>query len=93
MPALGEPARARVVVGEPLDVVVERVDAGGGDDPRLAHRAAEEVLLAPRALDRLGRAREERAERAAEALREAERDGVEARADRRRARRRARRPR
>ena len=46
---LGEPPRARVVVREPLDVVVERVDPGRRDDPRLAHRAAEEVL-APRAL-------------------------------------------
>ena len=30
---LGEPPRASVVVREPLDVVVERVDAGRGDDP------------------------------------------------------------
>ena len=79
---LGE-ARARaaargVVVGEPLDVVVERVDAGRRDDPRLAHRAAEEVLQPPRLSHHLGRAGEQRAERAAEALREAERDGVEA---------------
>ena len=44
-PALGEPARAGVVVGEPLDVVLERVEAGRGDDPGLAHRAAEAVLL------------------------------------------------
>ena len=82
-PGLGEAAasrsRARVVVGEPLDVVVERVDAGGRDDPGLAHRAAEEVLLrARRAPDHLGRAGEHGAERAAEPLREAERDGVEA---------------
>ncbi len=84
VPALGEPARAGVVVGQPLDVVVEGVHAGGGDDPGLAHGAAEQVLLAPRALDRLGRAGEQRAERAAQALREAERHGVEVPADRRR---------
>ena len=70
--------RPRVVVGEPLDVVVERVDAGRGDDPRLAHRTAEEVLHAPRVRHHLGGAGEERAERAAETLRETERDGVEA---------------
>ena len=47
-----EPARAGVVVREPLDVVVERIDAGRCDDPGLPHRASEEVLLPPRALDR-----------------------------------------
>ncbi len=47
MPALGEPARALVVDGEPVDVVVEGVEPGGRDDPGLPHRAAEEVLLAP----------------------------------------------
>ena len=76
-----ERARAGVVVGETLDVVVERVDAGRGDDPRLAHRAAEEVLLAPGALDELLGACQERSERAAEPLRQAERDGVEAGGD------------
>ena len=78
---LGEQAGTRVVVGEPVDVVLERVDARRGDDPGLAHRAAEEVLLAPGALDQLARAREQRAERAAQALRETERDGVEAGGD------------
>ena len=45
---LGEPARVRVVVGEALDVVVERVEPRRGDDAGLAHRAAEEVLEPPR---------------------------------------------
>jgi hypothetical protein len=67
-----------VVVREPLDVVVERVDAGRRNDPRLAHRAAEEVLLAPRALHELVRAGEQRAKRTAETFREAERHRVEA---------------
>ena len=78
---LGERARASVVVREPLDVVVERVEAGRRDDPGLAHRAAEEVLLAPRALHQLARAGEQRPERAAEPLREAERHRVEAAGD------------
>ena len=51
-PALREPPRPQVVVRQAVDVVVERIDAGGRDDARLAHRAAEQVLLAPRALDR-----------------------------------------
>ena len=84
-PGLGEPERqppgAPVVVGEPVDVVVERVQAGGRDDPRLAHRAAEQVLQPPRVAHHLVTAGEHRAERAAEPLREAERDRVEARAD------------
>ena len=75
-PAFGEPPRAGVVVGEPLDVVVERVEPGGRDDPGLAHRAAEAVLLDPRAAISSARAGDQRAERAAEPLREAERDGV-----------------
>ena len=37
-------ARERVVVGEPLDVVVERVQRARGDDARLAHRAADICL-------------------------------------------------
>ena len=73
-----EPPRARVVVGEPVDVVIERVDAGRRDDPRLAHRAAEEVLEPRAPRHQLREPGDERAERAAEALREAERDRVEA---------------
>ena len=81
---LREGACASVVVGEPLDVVVERIQARGRDDPRLAHRAAEEVLLTPCALHQLARAGEQRPEWAAEPLRETERHGVEARGDLRR---------
>ncbi len=71
-----QPPRALVVVGEPLDVVVERVERRRGHDPRLAHRAAEAELLHPGALDQLGRAGEDGAERTAEPLREADRDRV-----------------
>src|SRR6478672_2619056 len=46
-PALGEPTGAGMVVRDPLDVVLERVDTGSGDDPGLAHRASEEVLATP----------------------------------------------
>ena len=42
-----KPLRAGVVVGEPLDVVVERVEARGSEDADLAHSAA--VALAPHA--------------------------------------------
>ena len=41
--ALCQPAGVGVVVGEALDVVVERVDAGRRDDARLPHAAAEQL--------------------------------------------------
>jgi hypothetical protein len=72
---------AGVIVGEPLDVMVERVDAGRGDDARLPHRAAEEVLAAPRLRHQLVRAGDQRAQRTAQPFREAERDRVERTAD------------
>src|SRR5207244_5352804 len=79
--ALAEPPGAGMVVREAVDVVVERIDARGRDDPRLAHRTAEEVLEPPRLPHPLARAGDQRAERAAEPLREAERDRVEATGD------------
>ena len=45
---LRERLRASVIVREPVDVVIERVQPGRGDDPGLPHRTPEEVLLAPR---------------------------------------------
>ena len=78
-----EPLGACVVVGEPFDVVIEGVDTRRGDDSRLTHGAAEEVLHAAGIRHHLGRAGKQRAEWAAETLRETERDGVETAADRR----------
>src|SRR5262245_6857307 len=66
--SLGKPLRACMIVGESRDVVVERVQHRGRGYSRLAKRAAEEELSLPRALDRLSRAGEDRAERAAEPL-------------------------
>ena len=74
--AFREPARPRVILGEPVDVVVEGVDAGGRDDPGLAHRPAEQVLEAPRLHHQLVGARDQGPERAAEPLGEAQRRGV-----------------
>ena len=48
--AVGEGACTRVVLGEPLDMVVERVEARGRDDAGLAHGPAEEMLVAARLL-------------------------------------------
>ena len=74
---LAEPPRAPVVVGEPVEVVVERVDAGGGHDAGLAHGAAEQELGSGAPSSSAPRTRHERAERAAEPLGQAEGDRVE----------------
>ncbi len=73
----GEPGRTGVVVGEPLDVVLERVQTGGREDADLAHPGA--VALAPDARlgHRVGGADEHRPDRRAQALGQADADGVE----------------
>ena len=50
---VGEPRGVGVVLGQPLDVVVERVQAARRDDARLAHRAADHLLVAPGLVDQL----------------------------------------
>src|SRR5438876_859976 len=80
---LGETLRARVVVREPIDVMVERVEHRRRRDARLTERAAEQELPLPRPLDELGRAREHGAEGTAEPFREADRDRVRERGPRR----------
>ena len=74
---LAESARVRMVLGEPVDVVIERVEASGRDDSRLAHRPSEEMLEPARLRHALVRPGDDRPKRTAEALREAERDRVE----------------
>src|SRR5215208_5771462 len=66
--AFGEALGTGVILGEAIDVVVERVQRGGRNDAGLPHRAAEKELLPPRQLDALRRRSENGAERAAEAL-------------------------
>ena len=66
--ALADDARVHVVVGEALDVVFERVDAGGREDAGLAHRAAEHPAVAHERVDVLRAAGHHRAGRAAEPL-------------------------
>ena len=57
-----------VVLGQAADVVLQSVDAGRGDDPRLAHRAAELVLEAQGFGDEAPAARQHPAHGGAEAL-------------------------
>jgi len=57
---LRQPPRQRpgvaVVLGEPVDMVVECVSAGGGANAGLAHRAAKALLPAPDLVDEIARA-------------------------------------
>ena len=77
---LGQPPGVAVILGEPIDHPVRAVgegdEPGGGDDPRLAHAAAQQLSRPPRAGDERAVADDEGADRAGEALREAERDRV-----------------
>ena len=73
---IGQPAGARVVVGHPLDVVVQRVVPGRGEHADLAHPAAEP--LAPPGPPRCARRRhDQRADGRSETLGQADRHGVE----------------
>ena len=51
---LGQQPGVRVVVGQPVDVVVEGVQPGGGQDADLAHPAAHPLAPDPRLGDRVG---------------------------------------
>src|SRR5258708_39874710 len=68
---LRQPPRQRprvgVVVGEAVDVMVERVDAGRGANAGLPHRSAQTLLPAPDIVDELARTRDRAADRPAEA--------------------------
>ena len=48
--------------------MLQRIDAAGGDDPGLAHRATEHVLQQPSAFDELRGTGQDRADRGAQAL-------------------------
>ena len=54
---LGKQLRVGVVLGQPLDVVVEGVQPGGGQDADLPHAAAHPLAAHPRLVDRVPRAR------------------------------------
>src|SRR5713101_8810400 len=64
----GQSLRVGMVVGEPLDVMAERVHSTCGNDPCLAHGPAHLLLAAPRLRDELTRARDGRTHRRSQAL-------------------------
>jgi hypothetical protein len=74
---VGRPAGPGVVVGEPVDVVVEGMQPSGREDPDLTHPAAVALAPDPGLGDRVGRADEHRPDGRAQPLGQAHRDGVE----------------
>src|SRR5258706_15153904 len=66
-----------MIVAQPLEVVVERVEARGGEDPGLPHRSTQHASVPDAARDELLRSREERSARRAQALGKRHADEVE----------------
>src|SRR5687768_8319820 len=75
--AFGQPLRIRVILDEPIDVMVKRVQRRGGQHAGLAQTAAEHLAHAMRARDQLAAANQRRAHPRAEAFAEAHRHAVE----------------
>ena len=70
-------ARPLVILGEPVHVVLQRVDPRRRHDAGLPHRAAEPLLEHPGLLDEVARPRQHGADRCAQPLGEIEPDGIE----------------
>ena len=66
--AFGEMAGIVVILGEPVPVMLQRVERGGGNDAGLAHGATQHLLLAPGLVDELLRSRQAGADRRTQAL-------------------------
>ena len=56
---VGQASGPPVIVGEALDLLGERNEAGGGEDARLTHTSAEALAFATAALHELAGAREQ----------------------------------
>ena len=74
--ALGQGARPCVILGQPLDVVLQGVQPGRGQDTGLAHAATEQFPPAVRPLDEVGIPGHERTHWSPQSLGEADGDGV-----------------
>ena len=78
--AVREPARVRVILGQPLDhavgTILERHEARRREDADLAHAPADHLARPARATDEVPAADDDRPDRAGETLRQAERGRV-----------------
>ncbi len=73
----GDQARVDVVVGEPLDVVIERMKSGSSKEADLPHRATQHPSGTVGSRDDVARPGEKRAAGSTEAFREGHRDDIE----------------
>ena len=69
----GQAGRVGMILGETVDVMLERVQAGGRENSGLTHPAADRLAHAPRLVDERTGAAQDRAHRCAETLRQADR--------------------
>ena len=69
--------RVRVIVGQPLDVMLERVEPGRGKDAGLAHGPSEHLAEPVHAVDECATSDDQGSDGGAEPLRETEGDRVE----------------
>ena len=72
-----EPPRPLVVLVQARDVVVERVDASGGEDTCLAHATAERFAVPLGFVDQLARSDERRPDGGTQSLAETNADRIE----------------
>ncbi len=68
--------RVGMVLGKPVEIMVERLEPGGGEDARLSHRATKHPAGAMGPRDVVGAARKNTADRAAQPLRQRDRDQI-----------------
>src|SRR5699024_12019181 len=73
---VGEQARVRVIVGESVDIVIERVRPRRGENTGLTPARAEALTPLPRFGDPLARPDHERADESAEPLRQTDREHI-----------------
>ena len=66
--AAGERAGIGMIVGEPVDMMIERVEAGSGANTALTHRASETLFPAPDFINERIRSGDHSPDRCAEAL-------------------------
>ena len=74
---LGQARGVGVVFGQPIDVVLQRVQGCGGQDAGLPHAAAEQLAVPPGLLHQVLGPGQRRADRGAQPLAEADAHGVE----------------
>ena len=74
---VGQPRGTCMILGQPCHMVVERMQARGGQQAGLAHAATADLAPAARLVDQRVGAQQHRADRRAEPLRQAHRDAVE----------------